>query len=221
MTQPNDPHRTRPWITFLACAFALAFTVVTGCGDDSAASSPSAPSSGEPSSGEPSSGEPSSGESAPSEPSSGEPSPSATELSDEARGHVRTALGSYENIRASLVADDGEIATEAERLATAADAAKAGAPAAHAADLDAIATESRRLAELPSEDLDGARETFGEVSRHVVALLRREQSLAADLHVFVCPMASGFQKWVQPTDELSNPYMGSSMPQCGSPSTLE
>jgi threonine/homoserine/homoserine lactone efflux protein len=35
-------------------------------------------------------------------------------------------------------------------------------------------------------------------------------------HVFECPMAKGYKRWVQPTDELENPYMGQEMLTCGS-----
>ena len=58
------------------------------------------------------------------------------------------------------------------------------------------------------------------MSRHLLALLRAEDSLASGLHVFECPMADGYGRWVQPSADISNPYMGTRMPACGSESSL-
>ena len=57
---------------------------------------------------------------------------------------------------------------------------------------------------------------FGEVSRAFVALLRAAPALQAGRHLFHCPMAQGFPKWVQTTEKMANPYMGKAMLECGS-----
>lgn len=35
------------------------------------------------------------------------------------------------------------------------------------------------------------------------------------LRLFNCPMAKPYGKWLQTESEISNPYMGRSMPRCG------
>ena len=74
---------------------------------------------------------------------------------------------------------------------------------------------TNELAAAPATDLPRLRREFGDVSRHVVALLTAEASLARGLHVFECPMAEGYGRWVQPSADISNPYMGTRMPACG------
>ncbi len=53
------------------------------------------------------------------------------------------------------------------------------------------------------------------VCRAVVALLTADPELARGKHLFECPMATGYKKWVQTSEEISNPYMGKAMPACG------
>jgi len=50
----------------------------------------------------------------------------------------------------------------------------------------------------------------------MVALMVAEPSLSRGRHVFECPMANGYRKWIQPGANISNPYMGTRMPTCGS-----
>ena len=136
-------------------------------------------------------------------------------LTEEARGKIVTLLAEYEHIRAKLVADDGDVAPRARRLARAARAAHDAAPAALRPHLGGIATQAEQLAAAPASDMGRLRREFGDVSRHLVALLRAEPSLAEGLFVFECPMADGYGKWVQRRAEISNPYMGRRMPACG------
>jgi len=87
--------------------------------------------------------------------------------------------------------------------------------------LESAASSSHALKEMSKDDADAVRRAFGDVSRAVVALLAAEPSLQQGRHVFECPMAQDYKKWVQPTAELSNPYMGTRMPTCGSESDRE
>jgi Cu(I)/Ag(I) efflux system membrane fusion protein len=121
-------------------------------------------------------------------------------------------LAAYERTRALLAADKLEgLADAARELETSAKAAGAGP---HYGD---IATSAAKLA--IATDLDAARASFGDVSKHVVALLAGDPSLAQGQHVFECPMVKGYKKWVQPTQDLQNPYMGKRMLACGGKST--
>jgi Cu(I)/Ag(I) efflux system membrane fusion protein len=65
---------------------------------------------------------------------------------------------------------------------------------------------------------DDQRRTFGDLSRAVVSLLSEHSTLARGRYVFQCPMAQGYQKWVQTGERLENPYMGGRMLRCGSSS---
>ncbi len=43
-----------------------------------------------------------------------------------------------------------------------------------------------------------------------------DPSLRSGRFLFLCPMASGYKKWVQTTPTLNNPYWGKRMLTCGS-----
>ncbi len=91
------------------------------------------------------------------------------------------------------------------------------APSGSAEHLRGIASAAKGLGS--AGDVEAARSAFGEVSRHVVALLAADRTLAEGKHVFECPMAAGYKKWIQPTAKLENPYMGTKMLSCGGEST--
>ncbi len=153
-----------------------------------------------------------------SEPTAAPPVPSHA-FSDAALGELRAALAPYEQIRATLAGDaTAGLGPAATRVATALDAAHGdeGVPASVASVLESGATAARQLAE--ERDLEGARQRFGEISGALVAAAEADPRLQQGLHVFRCPMAQGFQKWVQPSGTLENPYMGSRMLTCGSES---
>ncbi len=141
-------------------------------------------------------------------------SPPAT-LTADTRRHITSALAAYERVRGALVADRGDVAAAAREIAASAREAREGAPPALRAHLDGIETEAGQLADAPATDLPRLRREFGDVSRHVVALLTADESLARGVHVFECPMADGYGRWVQPSADISNPYMGTRMPACG------
>ncbi len=151
----------------------------------------------------------------------GTSSPAPAGLAPEARAQAQTSLREYERIRAALAADDGQVADAATALATAADAAASGAPANLRTHLSSMARDARELARVPASDLPALRRQFGNVSRSVLATLHMEPSLGRGLHAFECPMAEGYGRWVQPSADISNPYMGTRMPACGGPAAME
>ena len=140
-------------------------------------------------------------------------------FSDAALSELREGLRGYEQIRAMLAADTASGAQNASsRIATALDAAASddGLPAPLNEALIAGAHAAR---DLPgAADVEAARACFGEVSRAFVAASEADPRLQEGLHVFRCPMAEGFQKWIQTSETLENPYMGTRMLQCGSSS---
>lgn len=117
----------------------------------------------------------------------------------------QTTLAAYESIRELLAKDQtvglADRAAELERVA-------------RGAKLDQVATAAASL-KGKAEDIDAARKAFGDVSRAVVELLVRDPKLRDGRHIFHCPMADGYQKWIQTSDKIENPYMGKKMLACG------
>lgn len=158
-------------------------------------------------------------QSRPSEPAPASSPASPEVLSTEGRQSIVRALDAYEQIRVHLARDEvAGVTASAGALEQAAREATSKAPESLRTHLQAIATSARSLKEMSKEDADAVRRAFGDVSRSVVALLAAEPTLQQGRHVFECPMAQGYKKWVQTTAEVSNPYMGSHTPSCGSAS---
>ena len=134
---------------------------------------------------------------------------------------ARTALASYERLRASLAKDElSAVSKDAAALERAAKDASAKASGEVKQQWGRVAEAAKQLSDLSKEDADAVRKAFGDVSEHMLAVLKADGALAEGLHVFECPMAKGYKKWVQPGAEISNPYMGTRMPKCGSESSL-
>ena len=153
-------------------------------------------------------------------PTDSQPTSTATAtagLSAKVSAQVDTALNDYEALRAALAGDRlSEVTAFATRLEQSSSAAKAGASAGVASRLDEMGTAATRLK--AGGSADDQRLTFGDLSRAVVSLLSEHSTLAHGRYVFQCPMAQGYQKWVQTGERLENPYMGGRMLRCGSSS---
>ncbi len=115
-------------------------------------------------------------------------------------------LGAYEAVRVKL-SDDQLPGASAERLAQ-------QAQATGAAQVHSAATQLQAI-----QDIEAARKQFGEVSRALIERLRAAPPPGA-LHVYECPMAQGYGKWVQREEKMANPYMGKRMLECGSKTEL-
>jgi hypothetical protein len=135
--------------------------------------------------------------------------------------HANAMLASYESIRAALARDAVAPSTaSAAALEKSARSAALNAAGEMKSQWTNLADAAKRLHETPKGDAESVRKAFGEVSRHLIIVLSAQRSLAEGLHVFECPMAQGYDKWVQPSPKISNPYMGTRMPECGSESSL-
>lgn len=123
-------------------------------------------------------------------------------------------LTQYERIRSILAEDRTEgLADAAGALATAAEQAELGASEAARPNLRAIVASASKLKEEGAMDLAKARRAFGDLSQRVIGLAAEESSLAQGRHVFLCPMTKEtYNKWVQTSPDVSNPYMGKKMP---------
>ncbi len=82
-----------------------------------------------------------------------------------------------------------------------------------AALLSDIERRAREVAR--AGDIEAARLSYGELSRAMVTLASRVPALREGRHVFMCPMAKGYQKWLQKEPSLRNPYFGAKMLTCG------
>ena len=108
----------------------------------------------------------------------------------------------YVAVHAALLVDDlGQAQLAGKLLATA---------AAHHTDL-AQAAATLGMA----KDLQAARSAFGDASKALITWLAANPDAAKGLFSFQCPMTKTYQKWVQRTEVVQNPYLGKQMPHCG------
>lgn len=142
----------------------------------------------------------------------------AVVLPQSALAALRSAFEAYELTRALLAQDrvDGlrapaQAAAKALRTAV---ATLGSVPSEVTSCLEQAVTAAERLARATS--VDEARAAFGELSRFLVALAASDPRLQEGWHVFRCPMAQGFTRWMQKSPKLENPYMGQAMLTCGS-----
>lgn len=132
---------------------------------------------------------------------------------------VAPVLDTYEQMRAQLAGD--QIAEAVASAKTLESAAKTGAKEGQESwrpHLEPLAEAAADLAKANAEEPDAVRKAYGEVSRHVVALLAADPALQQGRFLFECPMAQGYQKWVQLEKRMQNPYMGKRMLECGAES---
>src|SRR5690606_34542035 len=103
----------------------------------------------------------------------------------------------------------------AQKLAAAATKAQESAPEAAKPHLAGMVEAAKGLEAATKEGIEPARKAYGDVSKHVMGLLVAFPSLTEGRVVYECPMATGYQKWVQPATVMANPYMGQRMLKCG------
>lgn len=130
-----------------------------------------------------------------------------------------TTLAAYEDARQVLARGrTAGLAQPAERLAksleTTTGTLQPGALANVRRALAEVEADARSMA--VATDLATARDAFGRVSRSLIALAAADPRLVEGWHVYACPMTKTFPKWMQPSAEHENPYMGPSMASCGS-----
>jgi hypothetical protein len=138
---------------------------------------------------------------------------------------IHAALAAYEKARSRLAADEtAGVADDAAAIEAAVKTAQPKATPAQAPHLGALAAAAAALRTTATEkkdDVEAVRHAFGEVSRHVIALLGADAALATGRHVFKCGMYEGYDKWVQLDEKVANPYQGKKMLGCGSASTWD
>lgn len=131
---------------------------------------------------------------------------------------LQAVLTQYETLRAAFAEDRlADVPALAGALESGIQTAQTHAGQDIAASLQTMLQD---LQPLKAEGTpDTLRRHFGDVSLWVVTILTKRTSLQRGRHIFECPMAQGYEKWVQVTDSIENPYMGGSMLRCGGPSS--
>lgn len=141
--------------------------------------------------------------------------PNKLDFSVQARANLERALGTYETIRQQLALDQFEISSQAQQLAQEVSQASAQAPAIAQPLVASLADAAGELEQVSQDDPQAMRDAFGAVSRAAVALIEADGALSEGRQVYECPMTDGYGRWIQVAGKISNPYMGSRMPQCG------
>jgi Cu(I)/Ag(I) efflux system membrane fusion protein len=134
-------------------------------------------------------------------------------------GPLGDVVTTYESLRADLADDNATRAPALAKKIRASSLAASQTATTTKAQLDDVTKAATALKDIAATDVPAVRLAFGELSRAMIALFVADPTLQKGRHVFMCPMAKGFQKWVQPSDKLQNPYMGKKMLECGADST--
>ena len=142
-------------------------------------------------------------------------------FSQKAKEDTIKILKSYEKIRA-LFASDSLIGLEehCDNIIKTTKQAEFSAPDQLKPRYTIIAKQAKELKKARQEDMDGARQDFGYLSKVIIELLREEPSLQENVFVFECPMAQDYKFWIQKDQKINNPYMGKEMLECGAPASF-
>lgn len=125
----------------------------------------------------------------------------------------QAAVASYNAVRKALAADDLAAAKKAAPdIAAKATAAGAAYPKARAALAD-VANHALKVGS--AADIKAARFAFGDASKAFITAVAMDKAFQTGLVAYRCPMAKTYQKWLQPGDEMGNPYWGAEMLKCG------
>lgn len=117
---------------------------------------------------------------------------------------VKSVYGHYLKIQASLAKDSlTGVAENADAIAKAAQSDAKMLPAD-------VGTQAESLAK--AKDLSAARAAFKPLSDSLIQYLADHHAKNAYVQVY-CPMANA--NWLQASRNVSNPYLGKSMPDCG------
>ncbi len=127
---------------------------------------------------------------------------------------MQGALDDYDKIRKSLASDRLEpVAAQATDLATKLRSIEpANASVAERLEHAAGAADHLRIA----TDLDAARKAFSGLGEAFLPLLSVDSRLTSGWKLIECPMVTDrFNKWVQQSADIENPFMGQAMLTCG------
>ena len=129
----------------------------------------------------------------------------------------KNVIASYLELKNALTNDDGDsAAVSAGRLFTALGEMPADSLASrHAAGAKYHEKLSHEALQIKNaDDIDAQREHFKKLSVDMYAMLKSLEIKNVDLYYDYCPMAKAY--WVSEKENIVNPYLGQSMPTCGS-----
>lgn len=133
-------------------------------------------------------------------------------------GPLGSLLTEAEVLRQTLADDRTDtLAASAAKLDAEANAL-AAAPT-KVAGSEGLAASTKALLEATSQptiEFKDVRLAYGEFQKQLVGIIAADASLQPGRYLFECPMARGYQRWVQVSPKMSNPYMGKRMLECGS-----
>ena len=139
-----------------------------------------------------------------------------TGQAEQLQKHITTYTLRYEKIRVLLAQDDLN-ASKKEAVLMRKDLAAVITQVSHTpsvqAQFQAISEASLQMNQ--SQTADEQRKAFGDVSKAIITLLNQYKGLQKGWHIFMCPMAQGYSKWIQASADMANPYMGKRMLKCG------
>ncbi|HEY1097798.1 MAG TPA: hypothetical protein VGF99_02675 [Myxococcota bacterium] len=143
--------------------------------------------------------------------------PAAPATAKTPAGPIGTVLGEAEVLRQTLADDRTDtLSASATKLDTAAKALDAQATKVPGGEGLTAATKALvDVTSQPTIDLKVVRVAYGELQKALVGIIAADASLQAGRYLFECPMAKGYQRWVQVTPQMANPYMGKRMLECG------
>jgi Cu(I)/Ag(I) efflux system membrane fusion protein len=147
--------------------------------------------------------------------------PVAADVPHAFRTQFGDVIDAYMPLQQALAGDDLNAASTA--AATMADAIAAVQPDALPGELRTAWTERTKLmaealeAVAEADEISAARARFSEVSELLAGVVRK-LGVERVLYLMKCPMAfnNAGARWLQFSDEVSNPYFGASMLRCGS-----
>jgi hypothetical protein len=119
---------------------------------------------------------------------------------------VKSVLNHYLKIQAALANDSNkDVSAEAVAISKAVKADDAKTLPSEVADAaDGLAK---------AKDLPAARENFKDLSQSLIKYLADKKVKTGKFEEIFCPMANAY--WLQTNQDISNPYLGHSMPGCG------
>ena len=133
---------------------------------------------------------------------------------------MKTILAEYELLRSALAKDSlNGLEDACDRIISAANVAERFAPDQIKPKYTQLSSKAAQLRQATTADMEGARQMFGDLSKPLIEILKSDKMLSKDLYIFECPMAQDYSFWVQQTNGIENPYMGSKMLSCGSAAT--
>ena len=124
---------------------------------------------------------------------------------------ITTLFQNYLTIKNALVADNSDNASKASNEFIKS-ASMIDFKVLSEGNINLLKKDASVIAE--SRSIDTQRESFGQLSKNMLALTEQFKLADKTVYVMYCPMADA--NWLSSEKEIKNPFYGSSMLSCGS-----